>query len=163
MSALVAAQPGMQLVQRAITRDAEAGGEPFEPVSDAEFERRLAARDFVLNWGAHGLRYGIPVSICDQRIGARGLLVNLSRSVLRQAQDVFPDLVVVPLTAAPKVLAQRLVSRGREDAPDRTRRLEQASKPLPEGLSRVIRVDNSGALEDTVATILAQLQLPESL
>lgn len=163
MSALVRTVPGLQLVERVITRDADAGGEVFAPVTEAEFLRREAEGAFVLSWGAHGLRYGIPVAIQDQRVGLRGVVVNLSRTVLLQAQDLFPDLIVVSLTADADVLAKRLSNRGREDASDRARRLGRASNPLPDGLRRVIRVDNSGTLEDTVSLIVSQLHLPESV
>jgi ribose 1,5-bisphosphokinase len=163
MSALVQARPGLELVRRVITRDAGAGGEAFESVSDAEFLRREAIGAFLLSWGAHGLRYGIPEAIQAQRRGKPGVLVNLSRSVLLQAQDLFPGLVVVSLSADPEVLAQRLAHRGRENASDRARRLGRAANPLPDGLNHVIAVDNSGALEETVAQILAQLHLSESV
>lgn len=161
MQALADRDPGFRIQRRVITRPEDAGGEVFTGVKPEEFARMAAAGDFALHWQAHGLSYGIPVEVYDLRKGARAVLVNLSRGVLRAAQDRFGDLIVLSLTAAPEVLAERLAARGREDAADRARRLDRAGAPLPAGLRRVIEVDNSGALEATVETVLARLQ-PES-
>ncbi|SPJ29108.1 AAA family ATPase [Falsiruegeria mediterranea] len=158
MEALAARGDGLQLVRRVITRPAGEDGEVFARATEAEFDAGLAAGDFLLNWDAHGMRYGIPAVIHDQRRQARGLLVNLSRSVLVDAQELFGDFVVVSLTASPEVLAARLDTRARESVEDRQRRLDRARLKLPEGLRRVIEVDNSGALDQTVQTILSRLQ-----
>lgn len=159
--AALAARAGFRLVRRVITRREGAGGEVFERVAEAEFRHRQARGDFALSWQAHGLHYGIPADLDALRRDGPGVLVNLSRGVLLEAQAVFAPLVVLSLSAAPEVLAARLAARGREGAADRARRLSRAGTPLPEGLDTVIAVDNSGALDQTVAAILARLQ-PES-
>ncbi len=158
MEALAAHDPRIRLVRRVITRPADAGGEAFESVTNAEFDRRLAAGEFALHWSAHGLRYGIPVGIEDLRRDARAVLVNLSRAVLREAEQRFGGFAVISLTARPDLLAERLAARGREDEADRARRLDRAASRLPEGLSQVIEIDNSGPLDETVEAILKQLQ-----
>ncbi|MFC3614430.1 phosphonate metabolism protein/1,5-bisphosphokinase (PRPP-forming) PhnN [Lutimaribacter marinistellae] len=158
MAALAARDPRIRLVRRVITRRSEAGGEPFEGVSEEEFARRIAAGSFVLHWSAHGLRYGIPAAITDLRRDARAVLVNLSRSVLAEAEHAFGNFAVISLTARPELLAARLAARGREDEAQRTQRLSRAALSLPDGLSRVIEIDNSGSLDDTVDAILSQLQ-----
>ncbi|MDF1715901.1 MAG: phosphonate metabolism protein/1,5-bisphosphokinase (PRPP-forming) PhnN [Antarcticimicrobium sp.] len=161
MAALAARDPGFRIQRRVITRPEDAGGEAFTGVTPEVFAQMAAAGAFALHWQAHGLSYGIPVEVYDLRRGARAVLVNLSRGVLRAAQDRFGSLIVLSLIAAPEVLAGRLAARGREDAADRARRLDRAGAPLPEGLRRVIEVDNSGPIEVTVDTVLARLQ-PES-
>lgn len=161
MQALAARDPGYRIQRRVITRPEDAGGEVFAGVSAEEFVRLQAEGAFALSWQAHGLSYGIPATIDRLRLGARGVLVNLSRSVLAAAQERFGDLIVLSLTADPQVLAGRLAARGREDAADRARRLDRAGAPLPAGLRRVITLDNSGPLETTVDAVLARLQ-PES-
>ena len=87
MAALASARPGTHLVRRVITRPSTAGGELFDGVNEACFEVRLANGDFAFHWPAHGLRYGVPVSELAYAGQGRMCLVNLSRSVLRQAQD----------------------------------------------------------------------------
>ncbi|NOD36730.1 MULTISPECIES: phosphonate metabolism protein/1,5-bisphosphokinase (PRPP-forming) PhnN [unclassified Ruegeria] len=161
MQALVAQASGIQRLRRVITRPEGEEGEDFDRVSVATFQQMERAGAFALSWPAHGLFYGVPTEITRQRNEADAVLVNLSRKVLVQAQEVFGDLIVISLTAEADVLAQRLSARGRESATEQARRLGRAKAPLPDGLNRVIEVDNSGALEDTVAEILAQLQ-PES-
>ena len=113
MEALVARDPGYRIQRRVITRPEAAGGEAFTGVDMGAFERIEAEGGFALSWRAHGLAYGIPAAIAGARQGARGVLVNLSRAVLLQAQERFGDLIVLSLTADPAVLAQRLASRGR--------------------------------------------------
>ena len=158
MEALAARSAGIQRVRRVITRPEGEDGEDFDRVSVKTFELMALDGAFALHWSAHGLLYGIPTAIEDQRQVAAALLVNLSRSVLLQAQEVFGNLIVISLTADEGVLAQRLSARGRESSGDQVRRLGRAGIPLPDGLEHVINVDNSGALEDTIETILAALQ-----
>ncbi len=158
MAALEAHAPGFQRVRRVITRPDGEDGEDSVRVTVPEFEQMAESNAFALHWAAHGLNYGIPVGIDQQRCGTKGVLVNLSRSVLLSAQAVFGELVVVSLNADPRVLAQRLSTRDRETAAEQARRLQRADAPLPEGLNRVIEIDNSGALQQTVDEILARLQ-----
>ncbi|MCA8883914.1 MAG: phosphonate metabolism protein/1,5-bisphosphokinase (PRPP-forming) PhnN [Rhodobacteraceae bacterium] len=159
MAGLAAAHPGLGLVRRVITREADAGGEVFEPVSDAEFAARKAAGAFALDWTAHGLSYGVPASVQADLDRGGDLLVNLSRSVLIPAAQRFPGLRVLVLRAAPETLAARLAGRGRESADDIAARLAR-DVALPAGLD-LCQISNDGALRDTVAAALAGLY-PES-
>ena len=159
MRALAAAQPGIYLVRRVITRAAGAGGEDHDRVSPEEFERRRAAGYFVLHWCAHGMRYGIPAEVADRVAGGATCLVNLSRAVLGEAERRFPGFVTLHLTARPEVLAARLRARGRENAEEIAARLARAPHALPDGLTRVVRLENDGPLEDTARKVLAALQI----
>ncbi len=158
MSGLAVADPRLRSMRRVITRAPEAGGEDYQPVSEAEFAALLRADVFALHWQAHGLHYGIPRDIEKLRLGASGVLVNLSRAVLLQAQEVFDDFRVISVTARPEVLAARLAARGREDAAEVERRLARASLALPSGLEQVYEVDNSGALGAAIAEAQAIIQ-----
>ena len=162
MSALCVANPALEKVRRVITRPADAGGEDFTAATPEEFAAMVEAGAFALKWQAHGLSYGIPVEIDAQRRRARGVLVNLSRSVLKQAQDRFGHLIVVSLSAAPDVLATRLQSRGRERPEAQADRLRRAALALPDGLNSVHQIDNSGPLGETVQAVLSLLA-PESV
>ncbi len=102
--------------------------------------------------------YGIPQEIGDLRQGASGVLVNLSRGVLLEAQEAFDDFRVLSVTASPDVLAARLAARGREDDAGVQRRLARAGNPLPAGLRQVHEIDNSGDLAAAVAAARAALQ-----
>lgn len=158
MRALTARHAGVRLVRRVITRDAGAGGEDFEAVGEDVFVARVRAGAFALHWRAHGLRYGVPVSVREDLGAGHLCLVNLSRSVLREAQAMFPGFAVVHLTAPVEVLADRLAARGRESAEVIAARLARAGFALPEGLGPVIRVENTGTVEEAAAAVWAQLQ-----
>lgn len=157
MQALAAADPRLFLMRRVVTRAPKAGGEDYDAVSEERFAERVAAGQFALHWSAHGLHYGIPRSIEDLRTNGQGVLVNLSRAVLLQAQEIFEDFIVLSLTASPEVLAWRLTGRGREDGAEVERRLARASKPLPAGLRRLYQIDNSGDLADAVTAARAAI------
>lgn len=158
MSALAVTGPQLRLMRRVITRAPEAGGEDYQAVSESEFSALADNGVFALHWQAHGLHYGIPRDIEKLREGAGGVLVNLSRAVLLEAQTLFGDLIVLSVTARPEVLAERLAARGREGTQEVQRRLSRAAKPLPEGLLRIYEIDNSGALSTAVTAALAAIQ-----
>lgn len=144
---------GLPLVRRVITRPTAAGGEDFTGVTDADFARLKATGSFVLDWRAHGLRYGIPRA---QVQGDGDRLVNLSRAVLGIAQNRLPALEVILLTAPREVLRERLTARGRESAGDIEARLDRAALALPDGIRHHV-IDNARPLDQTVAAITARL------
>ncbi|MFY0692766.1 MAG: phosphonate metabolism protein/1,5-bisphosphokinase (PRPP-forming) PhnN [Paracoccaceae bacterium] len=156
MEALCRADPSLQIGRRVITRPAKAGGEDFEGVSVAAFEKRRDAGDFVLSWSVHGLHYGIPKTVCAEVAAGQDMLLNLSRGVLGALEHHFDRYVILALTASADTLRARLTARGREDAADIERRLSR-SYALPEGLP-VITVENNGPVDETVARTLIRLQ-----
>ncbi len=157
MMAAKAIRPDIVLVRRIITRPAEAGGEDFESVNEAEFARRKAAGDFALSWSAHGLQYAIPASIHHDIAAGHPVLFNASRAMLAQAAQDFPDLVVLYITAPVAVLTQRLVARGREHPEDIAARLLRNTGELPAGLS-IVEIENAQSFEKALAQFLSALQ-----
>ena len=152
LTTALALRPGLRPVRRVITRPADAGGEAFEGVDEAEFARRRARGDFALDWQAHGLRYGLPRAAFAQ---GGEVVFNGSRGMLAQAAAAFPGLNVILVTAPVQVLAARLAARGRETPEAIAARLIRAeAMPLPEDMP-VRVVDNGGALEAAVAAFLA--------
>ena len=144
------ALPEVRFVRRVITRPADAGGEAHEAVTDAEFDRRA----FALQWGAHGLRYGVPADIADDLAAGRVVIANVSRGVILDAAAKFP-VHVVEVTAPANVLAARLAARGRESAADVAARVAR-SVPLPDGVA-VTRVMNDGSVADGIARFLSAI------
>ncbi|SIO07912.1 phosphonate metabolism protein/1,5-bisphosphokinase (PRPP-forming) PhnN [Vannielia litorea] len=157
MAAARAARPEIHLVRRVVTREA-AVGEDHRPVTESTFRALRAQGAFALSWSAHGLSYGIPREAVERR-GC--VLFNGSRAMLEAAAAAFPGLRVLHVTARREVLRARLAARGRESAEEIERRLARADLPLPPGLD-VITIDNSGALEESVARLLAALDLKET-
>jgi ribose 1,5-bisphosphokinase len=150
----LAARPDLRLVRRVITRPTEAGGEDFEGVSTQEFVLRRERGDFALHWEAHGLSYGLPR---DQLAGPGDVIFNGSRAALPEAVRVIPNLRVILVTAPDAVLADRLATRGREEAADIAARLKRAAFTLPEGIT-TRTVVNDGPPETGIARLLAALQ-----
>ena len=157
MAAAAARVPALRLARRVITRPADAGGEDFDGVTEAAFQRRLAAGAFALHWQAHGLHYGIPAAIDQDLAAGRCVLFNGSRAVLAEAQQRYPDLQVVHITAPVPVLAERLAARGRESAPEIAARLSRAAYDLPAGMS-VKTICNDSDLESAVDALVAAVQ-----
>jgi ribose 1,5-bisphosphokinase len=133
--------------QRVITRPTDAGGEEHQAITEQEF----AARDFALQWQAHGLRYGIPADVIDSR---DVVVANVSRTVVAEAAQRF-TVRVIEVTAPPEVLAARLAARGREDEADVAARLARPAT-LPTHVS-IETVVNDGSLSDGVGRFLAAL------
>ena len=114
----LAGDPRFRFVRRVITRPAAAGDEDHEAVSDAVFEQRA----FMLQWRAHGLRYGVPVDVMNDLRRGVAVVANVSRTVIAEAATRFPTRVI-EVTAPADILAGRLASRGRETAVDVAKRL----------------------------------------
>lgn len=157
MAGIHAAMPGLHLVRRVITRAPGLGGEDYDAVSVAHFEDMVKNGAFAAHWGAHGLFYGIPITVKYQLNKGTDCLVNFSRSALAEAAEVFPRFVVLNVTAKPETLARRLIARARETEEEIAKRLAQAEKPLPKGLE-AIHLSNDGPLAQTVARGAALLQ-----
>lgn len=133
--------------RRVITRPADAGGEKHEEITEQEF----AARDFALQWQAHGLLYGIPaevIGICEV------VVANVSRTVVAEAARRFA-VRVIEVTAPPAVLAVRLAARGRENEADVAARLARPVT-LPKHVT-IETVCNDGSLSDGIARFVAAL------
>lgn len=151
------ARPDIHVARRVITRPTEAGGEPFDGVTEAEFARRREGGDFALDWQAHGLHYGIPKQIDRALDQGRDVIFNGSRAVLGRAWEEYPGLVVIHVTASVPVLADRLAARGREDRDDIARRLARARYDIPYGIPIRV-VENDADLATAVTAFLAALQ-----
>lgn len=151
---------GCRIVRRVITRSAEAKGEAAQAVSVEQFNRLQAEGAFALSWFANGLHYGIPKEIDQWLTDGHDVLINGSRGHLPQACERYPDLLVVLLSVDQAVLRQRLLARGRESADEVEERLTrnaQFADDLVADVPSAILLDNSGALEFTVARLLQSI------
>lgn len=148
--------PSLCWARRAITRPAS-GTEPFESLSEAEFDAGLRANRFALHWHAHGLRYAVAHAQLQPMEAGVTVLLNGSRAALPEVWARFPALRVIEVTAPPDVLRTRLAARGRESAEQIAARVARDPAPLPEGLP-VAQVLNDGPVETGVSRFLAALQ-----
>ena len=155
LASAAAARPDLHLVRRVITRPAALGGEGFDGVDEAEFERRRQAGGFAVWWAAHGLRYGVPVEVRRRLARGETVLLNGSRDALPEIRAVFPDLSLILIVAPKDALRERLVRRGRETEAEIDARLARADRPTPAG---ALVVRNDGTVEGGVARLLAAIQ-----
>ncbi|WP_458791327.1 phosphonate metabolism protein/1,5-bisphosphokinase (PRPP-forming) PhnN [Yoonia sp. MH D7] len=157
MAGIIAAQPAIKLVRRTITRAPDLGGENYDAVTQMAFKQAVEDGQFCANWDAHDLHYGIPRSVLDDVNNGATCLANFSRGALMQVAVVFPALIVLNITTRPEILAERLKGRGRETGAEITKRLSQATKPLPRTLN-IVTIKNEGTLDEAVQAALAALQ-----
>lgn len=144
-------------VRRVITRAADAGGEDHEAMTTEGFARAREAGRFALHWHAHGLDYGIPATVLDDVAHGRVMILNLSRREIPLAEQAFPRLVVIEVTAAPAILAARLAARGRESAAEIERRLAREA-PLSVSRAQHVVIRNERPLPEVTAEFLAVIR-----
>lgn len=148
----------VHFARRAITRQQDPGAEDHESLTRPQFERLVAAGETALFWEAHGLGYVIPEA-CDERIRAGDTVIaNGSRRVLQRAADKYETAIVLLITAPVDVLAERLAARGRESRVDIEKRLQRADLE-PENVPNLVRIENTGSVEEGVAKMMAALDL----
>jgi ribose 1,5-bisphosphokinase len=146
--------PRFVFVRRVVTREA-GGNEDHDTLDPRSFAAAVHAGAFALNWGAHGLFYGIPASVIDEVGAGRVVVANLSRSVLDDARRLFPRFAVLAVTAPVEVLADRLATRGRESRADVLERLSGARDRIAG--ADVTEIDNGGDLDCAVAAFVRRL------
>lgn len=126
---------GLELSVSATTRAPRPGerdGVEYHFLSDAEFDRRVAANDFVEHAGYAGRRYGTLRSELDRRIAAGvPVLLEIEVQGARQVRAAMPEAVQV-FIAPPSLdaLRARLVGRGTDAAKDVEARLRTAGEEL---------------------------------
>ncbi|WP_245152464.1 phosphonate metabolism protein/1,5-bisphosphokinase (PRPP-forming) PhnN [Allopusillimonas soli] len=158
----VAQRMGAQafIASRVITRPPSSTEDGAMPVSSTEFEIMEAAGLFALSWRANELAYGILRHIDIMLARGRDVFVNGSRAYLPHAALRYPRLVPVLLTVEPALLRDRLLSRGRETRVQiearlaRNNRFEKLSGTAG---TRLLHIDNSGALENAIHALHAGL------
>ncbi|NIF29332.1 phosphonate metabolism protein/1,5-bisphosphokinase (PRPP-forming) PhnN [Pantoea sp. Tr-811] len=152
------AEAGVEIARRVITRSAEAKGEAAHGVTAQGFEQLRAEGAFAMHWRANGLDYGI-LALVDQWLAqGHSVLVNGSRAYLPEARRRYPNLLAVCLEVETAVLRERLLARGRETPQEVDQRLARNARLQGEADGAVHRLDNSGALDEAVAALLALLR-----
>lgn len=104
--------------RRIITRPGLDETEAHDSMTVAEFLHAQENGAFALSWKAHGLHYGVPSAILRDLEGGRAVAVNVSRAIIAETAERFPNMAVLHITAPVTVIAERLAKRGRETAED---------------------------------------------
>jgi ribose 1,5-bisphosphokinase len=142
--------------RRLITRPAEAGGEDHVALSPAEFAEWRNSGRLMLHWQAHGLEYGLSRALAAELGAGRGVVANVSRTVVAEARARLAPVAVVAIAASPETLAARLAGRGRENAVEIDRRLRRGTALSPDQADFVI--DNDGSLDAAIQRFVEVLR-----
>lgn len=154
----LAGRTDVAFARRAITRQADADAEDHDTLSRAEFDSLVAAGKVALAWEAHGLGYVIPQDYDDLVRSGGTVIANGSRKVLKRAEEKYLNAVTLLVTAPVPVLAGRLAARGRESRADIEARLQRADLE-PDDVANLVRIENTGTVEDAVQKMMAALKL----
>jgi guanylate kinase len=153
--------PGLQLAVSATTRaprEGEANGVDYHFLSPDDFDRRVAAGEFVEHASYAGNRYGTLKS--ELARPARVIVLEIDVQGARQVREALPEAVQVFIEPPSfEDLKARLARRASDRPVEITRRLEAAKQELeaaPEFDHRIVNDDLQRALrelEDLVATM----------
>lgn len=143
--------------RRTITRPSGAPGEDHTGVTPEQFQASQAAGEFLLSWHAHGLSYGLSADLLQVLEQGRHVIANGSRRSVRHVATLVPHLVVVEVTAAPQVLAARILGRGRETVEQARARVMRQVAALPMDIE-TLRVDNDGTLAEGIRRFIDAIQ-----
>jgi len=163
---LVAEVPGFERVITATTRPPrpnEAQGRDYHFLTEAEFDARLAAGDF-LEWARihQRQRSGVPKSSVLQRLDHANLVLNIDVQGVRNiraaaAKDARLAGRIVTIFVAPdsiEVLRERMLGRGPLSEDELARRLQSAQLEMAERHSYDY-VIHSGTKEQDFRALLA--------
>ena len=124
--------PRLEVSVSATTRKPRAGeldGREYHFLSDEEFDRRLAAGDFLEHAGYTGKRYGTLRSELER--DADALVLEIEIQGARQVRETLPTATRVFIAPpSPEVLEERLARRASDTPEEIRRRLEVAREEL---------------------------------
>ena len=117
---------------RAGPRPGEAHGVDYHFLSDEEFERRVAAGEFVEHARYSGRRYGTLRSELEQRLaGGHPVVLEIEVQGARQIREAMPEAVQIFIAPPSEdALRARLVGRGTDDPEQVAARLATAREEL---------------------------------
>jgi ribose 1,5-bisphosphokinase len=156
--AACASDTTIAFVRRSVTRETSAA-EDHESLSDIAFECALGDGAFSFWWAAHGLKYGVPVSIEADLAAGLTVVCNVSRTIVADLRERYSQCCVVLITAPEDVRRARLATRERSSDGDPVKR---ATRPAPgvDELRPTLVIDNTGTVEEGTAALLAFLKSP---
>jgi guanylate kinase len=172
---LVAEVPGFERVITATTRAPrpnEVDGRDYHFLSEDEFDRRLAAGDF-LEWARihQKQRSGVPKSSVLERLGHTSLVMNIDVQGVRNVRAAAarePRLAgrLVTIFVAPdslEVLRERMLGRGPMAAEELARRMQSAELELAERFSYDYIIHSSSKEQDFRALLAYWAQAQRKL
>jgi guanylate kinase len=146
-------------------REGEVDGRDYHFLTPEEFDRRIEREDFLEFATYSGNRYGTLRSEVRKRLDAgRSVVLEIEVQGARQVRAAMRESIQVFIAPPdPKVLRERLESRGADSAAAIDARLEVAEQELAaqdEFAYRVVNADLTQAAADLEGIVRAELGLP---
>lgn len=156
---LLQRRPQLQLSVSATTRSPRPGeqhGVDYWFLSDADFDERVRAGDFVEHAAYSGKRYGTLRSELDRRTSAGvPVVLEIELQGARQVREAMPEAVQIFVEPpSQEALRARLVGRGTDDSEQIEARLRTARQELA-AKDEFAHVVCNDRLEDAVAALEA--------
>ncbi len=155
---------GLQLAVSATTRDprpGEVNGVDYHFLSPADFDRRVAAGQFVEHAVYAGHRYGTLRTELERP--ARGIVLEIDVQGARQVRETLPDATRVFIEPPSfEALVERLTERGSDSPEQIERRLAAAREELAardEFDHRIVNDDLERAVKE-LASLAATMSQP---
>ncbi|MFX0124189.1 MAG: hypothetical protein ACFFAE_11175, partial [Candidatus Hodarchaeota archaeon] len=106
----------VNILQRNITRPPDKTEESLY-VSEEEFLLKKSQKEYVLTWFVYNNWYGCPRIPLEESLH-RGeiVLVNISRRILQEAREKYPQSKIVLIVVKDEIAEKRLKERGRENS-----------------------------------------------
>lgn len=125
-------------------------------VTPQEFIEMEKKGNFALTWHIYKLDYGIPIEIENWLKKGHPVIINVSRTVVKEAIEKYTNVKVVFIEVPLEIILQRIRERKRENEGLLRERIERArnNRRFPEA---DFVVDNSGILNDAIKQCLNYL------
>ena len=167
ISELLAAVPELELSVSATTRGPRSGevdGRDYHFLSPQDFDRRVAAGEFLEHATYSGHRYGTLRSEVERRLAeGKSVVLEIEVQGARQIREAMPEAVQIFIAPPePEALRERLTGRGTDSAEAIEARLRTASEELeaaPEFPYRVVNDDVQRAASELERLVRAELSL----
>jgi ribose 1,5-bisphosphokinase len=112
--------------KRWITRYQADSNEDYLPITLTEFVEKVKAGDFFVWWEAYQYLYGIDQEIQTHLNAGANVVLNVSRKVIPELRQRYPDTIVIQIEVAPEKVSERLAKRARGETAEIQLRLDRA-------------------------------------
>lgn len=125
-------------------------------ISTQDFKEMDKKDKFALKWHIYELDYGISKEIEYYLKNGHPVIINVSRTIVKQAREKYANIKVIFIEVPFKITYQRIKDRKRESEDLLKQRIERARKnqKFPEA---DFNIDNSGDLDDAINLFLNYL------
>jgi ribose 1,5-bisphosphokinase len=149
--------PQFVFPRRVITRQADIAAEDHDTMDVQEFLALKAQDGFALSWQAHDLHYGVPAQLNSELDAGRHVIVNVSRTILPDMPKLYPNYLIVEITAPPEILEARISARGRSTDGNITKRATRNVSPPPAGPYHFV-ISNEMSLQEAGEAFCALIE-----